>query len=118
MSYTIRVSLPTYNALTDTNPDHYALYSDSDWVLIKEKARGSGTSEYGVGTTIAHDLGYIPFFLVYCEVDTNEYRIANSFDPIGSGWRVSADVDNLYIYNLHSETYEKYRYYIFHDEIT
>ena len=39
MGNVIRVALPTYNALTDTNPDHFALYSDQDWVLIKEFTR-------------------------------------------------------------------------------
>ena len=118
MSYTIRVSLAGYNALTDTDPDHYALYADSDWFLIKEKARGSGTVDLNNVATISHNLGYIPFYLVYCEIASGEYRIANCFDPLGSGWRAYANTSNLYISNKHSSTYKDYRYYIFYDEIT
>jgi len=33
MSQTIRVSLPGYNALTETDIDNYALYADSDNIL-------------------------------------------------------------------------------------
>lgn len=117
MSYTIRVSLPGYDALTDTNPDHFSLYADEDWILIKEEARGNGTVALHGLATIAHNLGYIPLYLVYCEIATNEYRIANCFDPLGSGWRVYADTTNLYISNEFSATYTDYRYYIFYDEV-
>lgn len=113
----MRVSLPGYNALTDTNPDHYALYADEDWVLIKEKARGAGTVNYLSSATISHDLGYVPFYLVYCEVDSNEYRVCNAYDPIGSGWKVYADTEDLIIENDYSSTYKDYRYYIFYDQI-
>lgn len=121
MSNSFRVSLPGYNAKTDTNPDHYALYSDEDWVLIKELARGSGSisqTDSPNEATIAHNLGYIPFYLVYCEVSSGRYRIANSFDPLGSGWKSYADEDNLYIENDYSSTYTDYRYYIFYDNLT
>lgn len=118
MTQTIRVSLPTYNCLTDTNPDHYALYADSDWPLIKEKARGTGSIALYDTETIAHNLGYIPFYLVYCEIASGEYQIANAFDPVGSGWRSYADTTNLYITNFYSSTYTDYRYYIFYDLIT
>lgn len=64
MSYVIRVSLPGYNALTDTNPDHFALYSDEDWILIKEYTRGSISADSG-GESITFDLDYIPTILAY-----------------------------------------------------
>jgi hypothetical protein len=60
MAQTIRVSLPGYNALTDTNPDHFSLYADQDWVLIKEKTRGNGTIGGNSTLSINHNLGYPP----------------------------------------------------------
>lgn len=66
MGYAMRVSLPGYDCLTDTTTDHYALYTDEDYLLIKEKARGSvNLSSGGGGTVVNHALGYIPFFLSY-----------------------------------------------------
>lgn len=64
----IRVALPGYNALTDTDIDHYSLYSDIDNVLIKRKITGSQTVTSGgapTKVTVYHNLGYIPFFMVY-----------------------------------------------------
>jgi|WetSurSiteA1Bulk_404760.scaffolds.fasta_scaffold09261_3 hypothetical protein len=118
MNNVVRVALPGYNALTDTDPDHFALYSDEDWVLIKESARGTGSVAQNSTAIIAHGLGYIPFYLVYCEVDTNVYRISNAFDPLGGGWRSYANSTNLYIRNLYSAVFTHYRYYIFYDNLT
>ena len=64
MSQVIRVSLPGYNALTDNNPDHFALYSDEDWVLIKELTRGSVSANSG-GQIISFPLSYIPTIFIY-----------------------------------------------------
>lgn len=64
MGQVIRVSLPGYNALTDTNPDHFALYSDEDWVLIKEYTRGS-ISANDTGQTVYFNLNYIPTILIF-----------------------------------------------------
>jgi hypothetical protein len=113
----IRVALPGYNALTDTNPDHFALYSDQDWVLIKEVLRGSGTIGLNSTAEITHSLGYIPFFLVYGEVASNEYQASFSYNIYG-GWRVYADTTKLYINNFYSATYTHYRYYIFYDDVS
>ncbi len=65
MGQVIRVSLPGYNALTDTDPDHFALYSDEDWVLIKESARGSVQATSAGSPTISFGFSYIPTVLVY-----------------------------------------------------
>ena len=118
MGQTIRVSLPGYNAFTDSNPDHYALYADSDWILIKEYARGSGTIASGSTAEITHSLGYIPHYMVYCEVASGRYRIANTFDPVGGGWKAYTDTTKLYIRNSYYSTYTHYRYYIFYDNLT
>lgn len=114
----LRVALPGYDASTDTDPDHFALYSDEDWILIKELARGAGTVGYTSTATIPHNLGYVPLFFVYCEVGNNLYKISNSFDPIGGGWKTYADNTNLYIVNNFSADYTAYRYYIFYDNVT
>jgi len=115
MPNVIRVALPGYDALTDTNPDHYALYSDEDWVLIKEFARGAGTTSFGATTEITHNLGYIPFYLAYCERITGIYQLSFSYNIYG-GWRVYADPTKLYINNNGSDSYQNYRYYIFYDQ--
>ena len=116
MSNTIRVALPTYNALTDTNPDHFSLYADEDWVLIKEFARGTGTTSYGSITEITHSLGYIPFFLVYCQIAAAEYQLSFSYNIYG-GWRCYADTAKLYINNNLGSSFTNYRYYLFYDNI-
>ncbi len=64
MGQVIRVSLPGYNALTDNDPDHFALYSDEDWVLIKELTRGT-VSANDSGYKIYYPLDYIPTIFVY-----------------------------------------------------
>lgn len=114
----IRVALPGYNALTDSDPDHFALYTDEDWVLIKELTRGTGSVNQYATATIPHNLGYVPLYFVYCEVASGVYRIANAFDPVGGGWRSYADDTNLYIVNYFSATFKNYRYYIFYDNVT
>ena len=116
MVQTIRVSLPGYDALTDTNPDHYALYSDNDWILIKEKANGSGSVTSGNTAIIAHNLGYIPMYFVYVQVSATEWQIVN-FVSSENGWNAYADTTNLYIANNYS-SYTNYRYYIFYDLMT
>jgi len=86
MSNVARTALPGYNALTDTDPDHFSLYADEDNVLIKRKQTGSGTISAGAPTTetIAHDLTYISFFMVYFdEFDDGSFKILNNqYNPI------------------------------------
>lgn len=64
MGQVIRVSLPGYNALTETNPDRFALYSDEDWVLIKEYTRGSISADLN-GQPFYYYLDYIPTIFAY-----------------------------------------------------
>ncbi|MBM3283178.1 hypothetical protein FJY90_02895 [Candidatus Gottesmanbacteria bacterium] len=116
--YTIRVSKTGYDCLSEGNIYNYLLFADTDNILIKEKARGTGTVNLYSTATIAHDLGYIPFYLAYCEVASNRYRIATAFNPLGSGWRAYADTSNLYVYNGYSSTYKSYRHYIFYDNMS
>lgn len=115
---TIRVSLPGYNALTDTNPDHYALFADADNVLIKEKARGTGTATYGgAAIEISHNLGYIPFYMVQCQVASGRYIWLSPFDVLGGGWKAWVTTSKLYVKNQYSSSYQNFRYYIFYDNM-
>lgn len=109
----IRVALPTYNALTDTNPDHFALYTDEDWVLIKEKLRGSVSVAGSSTSTITHNLGYVPFFAVYAYDGT--------FGKWINGYNVYADqkcyatITTLVLINNGAGTIT-FKYYIFYDQ--
>ena len=122
MAQTIRVSLPGYNALTDNNPDHFALYADQDWVLIKEKVRGSFLGNATPNPyVINHNLGYIPFFLVFAYDGTGYTSLVNTWQLVGNGnleiWVASVcNVTNLTIYQ-DNDPNTKFIYYIFYDNI-
>jgi hypothetical protein len=119
MTQTIRVSLPGYNALTDTNLDHFALHADSDNVLIKEFDRGSFDLTVATNEEIInHGLGYVPFFLVYVlDVDTGKWMLVPNAQAVGSvpPYIAFADDDNLHILNFYSDT--SFKYYIFYDNV-
>ena len=105
----IRVALPGYDALTDTNPDHFALYSDEDWVLIKEFTRGTIAIAGSSSETITHDLGYIPFISVYAGSGhfIHGYNLYEDFK-----WYATTTTLVL----INSDAAEKtFRYYIFYD---
>lgn len=106
---TVRVALPGYNALTDTNPDHYALVSDEDNVLIKslvhnrqdtmpEPDSSSGYSK----TTIPHNLGYIPFFMVHDNYVSGKWEMLNNgYNPFSVPYAIAGvDTKNLYLINF------------------
>src|ERR1035437_2674702 len=106
MGNSIRVSLPGYDAITDTNLDHYALYADQDNILIKEFTRGSAAIPYGTAPyTIPHNLGYVPFYQVYCNNFVTGGSTVTTMVPHWAGgvsvppFAATADVNNLYIYN-------------------
>jgi len=114
----IKVALPGYNAETDTNPDHFALYVNSDdpndYVLIKEKEKDTvlvNTSE-----TIAHGLGYVPMVLVFAEFSPGVWRRCYSRDITGWGAYYTIDGTNLKLYN--SGGARQFAYHIFLDNIT
>lgn len=126
MKNVTRIALPGYNALTDTNLDHFSLYTDKDNILIKEKSRGSITN-IGDGSevisTIAHNLGYVPLFLVYV-YDTqavnnnNKWKLLAHFSSGASvpPYLAIADTTNLYIYNFTAATID-FKYFIFYDNV-
>ena len=115
MSQTIRVSLPGYNALTDTNIDHYALYADSDNILIKEKTRSS--TSVSSTTNIAHSLDYVPFCIVFVEVSSGVWRKIFSSPIDGVGFWYEINSTNLVLRNT-SGSAKTFSYYIFYDNIT
>jgi len=115
MAQTIRVALSTYNALTDSDINHYALYADSDNILIKEKARGSGN--VAGASSVAHNLGYIPFFIVMGKTDTGEYKVANAYQLLHGDWRNYVDDTNLN-FDEFTSSEDDYQYYIFYDNFT
>jgi hypothetical protein len=117
MATVARVTLAGYDALTETDKTKYSLRSDEDNVLIKEKDRGNGTVPAGNTATIAHNLGYIPFYMVYTEVSSGRYRIQNAFNPVASGWKTYTDNNNLYIENDFFSTTTGYKYFIFYDNM-
>ncbi len=116
----IKIALPGYDAFTDTDPDHFALYVDSDdpndYVLIKEDqvATVSVTSS---PNNIAHGLGYVPFCLVFAETSSGVWRKLFSHPVNSSGFWFEVDATNLVLHNT-SGTNRNFSYHIFLDNIT
>lgn len=113
----IKIALPGINALTDTNPNHFALYVDSDeldYILIKELTRD--TESVTTHTTIAHDLGYVPLVFVFAQVTSGVWRRLFSRDITGFGAYYTIDDSNLELYN--SGGTRQFAYYIFLDNVT
>ena len=117
MPWTMRVSTPGNNALTDTVIDHYSIYADSDNVLIKEHSRGTTAVANSTTGTITHNIGYIPFYLVYCEISLGRYRLSTFHDFFGASWKMSVNDNTLLIRNLHGTAGTNVRYYLFYDEL-
>jgi hypothetical protein len=119
MSETIRISLPTYDALTDTNLDHFALFADQDNVLIKEFARGTINVAGSGSGTVAHNLGYIPFAFALVK----ESFTSPTFDLFtwltgsifSNNYSFDMDATNIYFHNPGGSTARDFKYYIFYD---
>lgn len=116
---TMRLSLATYDCLTDTDPDHYSLIADADNILIKELARGSGSLASGATATLAHNLGYVPFVIVMgkqtsgtvtdwflCMAGQSESQLIECY----------LDTTNLYIKKVANGATGDYKYYLFYDQ--
>lgn len=128
MQEVVRIALPGYNALTDTNIDHFSVYADVDNVLIKRKLTGTGTVAIASGLgytidTITHGLGYIPFFSVYANYNyftgTNYKMLNNEYNPFAVPPAVcAADTQKLYIVNFDGSNTLPYSYDIFYDDMS
>lgn len=118
MPHTIRVSLPGYNALTDTDPNHYALIADDvdgdENILIKEKMRGIENVNNGATDTINHGLGYPPFVLAYARVTGIDVYLYGS--SIYNTEYMYTDSTNVYFHNSGGSAID-FRYYIFYDNV-
>jgi len=124
MANGLRVALPGYDALTETDLDKFSLYtgdSDSDPVLIKEFTRGEDTIDQNDGAPayeITHNLGYIPFFIVYAlNPGTSKWELVAHFQSALSvpNYSANADTSKLYISNFTSST--QFRWIIFYDNV-
>jgi len=113
----LKVALPGYNALTDTNPDHFSLYVDQqeDYTLIKEKEKA--TVSVNGNTNIEHGLGYVPFCLVFAETSTGTWRKLFSVPIDGTGYWFEVNDTNLVLRN-DTGTAKNFSYHIFYDNIT
>jgi hypothetical protein len=77
MTYKLNISKPTYNVLTETNPDN--LIFSSDYNTLKYETSGSVSVDYVQNPSsvtyysgsINHALGYIPVFYVFVNKDTD-----------------------------------------------
>jgi len=116
MGQTMRVSLPGYDAGTDTNLDHFALYADTDNVLIKEKVRGTSTLANGATGTIIHSLGYVPTTLAFVQSSAGRWAQVLS-DPVGTYSKavMAGDGTNIYLTNYSGGT-ATFKYIIFYDQ--
>lgn len=117
-SNAILIALHGYDATKDTNPDHFALFADqlTDYILIKEKARGTGNVANSSDLTIAHGLGYVPFCLAFIEVSPGRWRKLFSADQTGNNSYFSINSTNLVIHNG-SGSAKNVGYYIFYDNV-
>lgn len=110
MTQKIVVAKPGYNAITDTNPDH--LNFSSDYNTLKYNISGSkringswttnpGNSPKIFTDSVAHGLGYVPFFICYVDfVGTGKYNIVPyNYSVMTTGSELaSAWIDSTYLY--------------------
>lgn len=120
MGNVLRTALPGYNALTDTNLDHFSLYTDQDNILIKEKTRGTFARATGT-ETIAHNLGYVPDFRVFVDDQASAFVrygwkavAARHSAFLAPNFTAEADDTNLYVTNNSGVSCD-FIYYIFYD---
>ena len=119
MSKVLKIALSGYNAYTDTDPDHFSLYVDQvvDYVLIKEKTRGSKTVANTETENISHGLSYIPFVIVFYEISSGVWRKLLGDDEFNSNdVYYHIDTTNLVITNYSGSSVD-FKYYIFYDRM-
>ena len=115
----IKVVLPGYDALNDTNPDHFAIYADEkvDYVLIKEKTRNSQVVGSFTHVNIAHNLGYVPFILVFVDVGGGKYKKTYGYSVEGDKPYYLLTSSQLQLWNPTGVSVT-FKYYIFYDKVT
>ena len=130
MTQIIRVSKVGINAVTGTAPDDLAF--SSDYNTLKYHLSGTmdltNVSDGTVNGTVAHNLGYTPFFTAYVNryagaVDPNLYNMCpGTFKDINSHKYSQSYVDtnNLYFTIVGSNTgiaTYTFRYFIFRNNL-
>jgi len=104
MSNKIIIAKTGFNALTETNPDN--LKFSSDYNTLKYAISGSYTMSNVTSTTditIAHNLGYVPFHIVFCNdfvAQPTYYGLTEYFNSSGGRLRAArayCDDTNLYL---------------------
>lgn len=111
-----KLALPTYNAQTDTDPNHFSLFVDQqvDYVLIKEKVRGQVTVSNASTYTLAHGLSYIPMVFAYAIIGGN-YIFLSGGDLTGTyNFKMTVDATNVYFHNASGGS-AVVKYFIFYD---
>jgi len=104
MTEVTRIALLGYNPKTDTNLDHYSLFTDEDNVLIKRLLTDTATITDGNPTilTVDHDLNYIPLCLSYYYDEAYDVwaLLNNKYNPFSVPPVLGAiDTSSLYIHN-------------------
>ncbi len=114
----IKIALPGYDAFNDTNPDHFALYTDqvTDYILIKEKVFDTVSVTSPGGATINHALGYVPFCLVFVETSSGVWKKLFSVPLDGSGFWFEINSNDLELKNTSGST-KNFAYHIFYDKV-
>lgn len=112
MSNVMRLALPGYNALTETDIDNFSLYTDSDNVLIKEHSRGTVN---GQNKEVTHSLNYYPHFYAYGEISSGRFQIMTGYNLFGD-FRAKVDSTKLYLQNTTGSDKDM-RYFIFYDNV-
>ena len=111
-----KVALPGRNAYEDQDPDHFALFVDQrvDYILIKQE-REATVSVSGT-TNVSHNLGYVPFCLVFVETSSGVWRKVHStpIDAIGVWFEVNTTT--LILRNT-SGSAKNFSYRIFYDNV-
>jgi hypothetical protein len=95
-----------FNATTEKNPDN--LKFSSDYNTLKYAIGGHYQMNIGVLSgftittqTIPHNLGYVPFFIVYCNdivAQPTYYGIVEYKNHFGSFHELEAHIDNTNLY--------------------
>ena len=115
-----KIALPGYDAFTDTDPDHFALFVDQrvDYILIKQKTEAIiSVPTGGAGTEITHNLGYVPFCLVFAETSNGVWRKIQSAAIDGVGLSFEVNTTKLVLYNTTGSS-KNFSYRIFYDNLT
>lgn len=114
-----------YNPFIETDPDKFVFHSDYD--TLKYHASGTvsvTTSGSSAQETLAHGLGYIPFFVAYIKgiAGANDYNLCPGYTANMSGYihaDAYADDTNIY-FKVHTDYFSgtmEFRYKIFRNRI-